>query len=346
MTTELVMNMTMEQIAHCVTNARENEPRLSPKSTIELIVKLNEAIDLPQLISKYELPQYSASLFNEAICATLGRAMSSNGSATYDMTLFGRYWRVISDYCADIPQATLQVGPGGSLGCEALMCMNGVKHAMTLDPFPLMSFDFETFLKALELVVKPAYFLKSLIGPTNPIKIPEVKELDTAKFQLGDSIVEHIFPRYFEDTQLESSSVDFLFSHAVFEHVLDPDACIDEILRVLKPGGVTAHCIDLRDHRDFSHPLAFLEYSERDWAKFMETYCEHDGSIYMNRWRASDFVSAFEARGFEILEVNPEITCSEEYLEKQLPKLDQKYANYDLSDLANISTSIVARRVK
>ena len=65
--------------------------------------------------------------------------------------------------------------------------------------------------------------------------------------------------------------------------------------RLLKPGGFTAHQIDLRDHIDFEKPLEFLKVSGADY-KFTSPY----GT---NRWRRSDFESAFRAAGFRQVDI-------------------------------------------
>jgi ubiquinone/menaquinone biosynthesis C-methylase UbiE len=42
---------------------------------------------------------------------------------------------------------------------------------------------------------------------------------------------------------------------------------VEEIYRVLKPGGVTYHEIDLRDHNYVSGPLGHLQYGDAEWEK-------------------------------------------------------------------------------
>jgi SAM-dependent methyltransferase len=87
---------------------------------------------------------------------------------------------------------------------------------------------------------------------------------------------------------------DFVFSVACFEHFRDPATALSELWRVLRPGGRTAHQIDLRDHRHFDDPLRFLQFDDRTWA-FMHP---SSPSMYQNRWRLSQYVRAFQHRGF------------------------------------------------
>jgi ubiquinone/menaquinone biosynthesis C-methylase UbiE len=72
----------------------------------------------------------------------------------------------------------------------------------------------------------------------------------------------------------DDASVDCIVSHQVFEHVMDYDACLAEVHRVLKPKGVTLHMFPSRYLLIEPHvfvPLATLIRSKawlRLWAAF------------------------------------------------------------------------------
>lgn len=57
---------------------------------------------------------------------------------------------------------------------------------------------------------------------------------------------------------LADSSVDFIYSGAVFEHVATPSRLIKETFRILKNGGKIHHQIDYRDHIFQQSSLFFL----------------------------------------------------------------------------------------
>ncbi|MCK5941056.1 MAG: methyltransferase domain-containing protein [Planctomycetes bacterium] len=86
---------------------------------------------------------------------------------------------------------------------------------------------------------------------------------------------------------------DMCFSTSVFEHLDDPVSVIEEMARIIKPGGLCVHAIDGVDHRHYPrpeiHPLEFLKD-------------DSDATIIYgcNRIRPLEFAPMFEAAGFEI----------------------------------------------
>ena len=94
------------------------------------------------------------------------------------------------------------------------------------------------------------------------------------------------------DPPLHEGSLDLMSSQAVLEHFLDHERVLARLHDLLAPGGVGVHHIDLTDHRRYEepdryHPFSFLAEAD-DWS---------DGLC--NRLRASEFLAAIEAAGFE-----------------------------------------------
>jgi len=92
------------------------------------------------------------------------------------------------------------------------------------------------------------------------------------------------------------ASVDFAFSQAVLEHVRRADfaATLTALRRVLKPGGLSSHVIDLQDHLGGS--LNNLRFD--DW--FWECDRVAGSGFYTNRLRPGDFARAFAVAGFDV----------------------------------------------
>jgi hypothetical protein len=93
-----------------------------------------------------------------------------------------------------------------------------------------------------------------------------------------------------------SESIDFVWSHAVLEHVRRA-ALVDvirELRRVVRDDGVQSHQVDLRDHLGGS--LNNLRFPTRVW--------EHDlfaeSGFYTNRLRLSQFEAFFVQAGFRV----------------------------------------------
>lgn len=100
---------------------------------------------------------------------------------------------------------------------------------------------------------------------------------------------------------LEDRSADAVYSFSVLEHVRAVDAFLDEARRVLRPGGLTLHAIDLRDHFRLEPGedwLRFLRYPDWQWDLMTSRR-----SNWCNRLRAPDwrerFAGRFEVRRFE-----------------------------------------------
>jgi SAM-dependent methyltransferase len=95
---------------------------------------------------------------------------------------------------------------------------------------------------------------------------------------------------------LSDKSIDFVWSQAVLEHFRRgefADYC-REMARVLRPGGVCSHRIDLKDHLGGS--LNNLRFQDAIWeSKFMAT-----SGFYTNRIRYSEMLQAFKDAGFRV----------------------------------------------
>ncbi len=79
---------------------------------------------------------------------------------------------------------------------------------------------------------------------SDPVPIlPEVRQYDGRHLPLPDE------------------SVDIVWSKSVLEHVREPETVVGEVARVLRPGGISCHIIDLRDHLTLG--------TDKDWLRFL-----------------------------------------------------------------------------
>lgn len=334
-------------------------PLPEPESKKENPVSPPNINDIGQIISGSQPGSWDNKAFNYALKSLLERGQEINSSLIYDGGLFSTYFRVIRQYLPELPTRTLEVGPGRSIGASIMLAMRGVKEAHTMDPFPNLNFDIESFAATLRALAQTTSFLNQIAGGngTQPGHDPKVRFQDAVgsfsvpdcslvsdnEFKIGNNRVAHFPQRFFEETRLEGNTYNFIFSHAALEHVRDPQQCIRELGRLLKPGGVTAHQIDLRDHRDFSKPLDFLKESPETWQKIVQEMCKYDGALYMNRWRRSQWIKGFQEQGFEVLEAETNMKWDKSKVMEILPQLDKNY-RHDVDDLESISMFLVAKR--
>lgn len=129
-----------------------------------------------------------------------------------------------------------------------------------------------------------------------------------------------------ESIALPSASCDFLYSNAAMEHVTDPEPAIREFFRILKPGGVTCHTIDMRDHRNFADPFRHLELDHDAW----ETVAA-DLDFPNNRFRNPHYMQCFRSAGFELIRID---RCHPQPDKLTGLRLQAEFAEVDSGELA------------
>ena len=103
-------------------------------------------------------------------------------------------------------------------------------------------------------------------------------------------------------TRLLDASIDACVSTDTFEHIPKDDILeiLEELKRILKPGGIITSKIDYSDH--YSHtddsigPLNFLKFSDYEWKRF------NHKNHYQSRLRHFEYKKLFEDMGFEVTE--------------------------------------------
>jgi ubiquinone/menaquinone biosynthesis C-methylase UbiE len=139
---------------------------------------------------------------------------------------------------------------------------------------------------------------------------------------------------------LPGASLDLICSNNTLEHIPADviAAMFTEFRRLLRPGAVMSHFIDMADHYAlFDRKITrynFLRYPESVWRVF------NNELHYQNRLRLPDFRALHEQRGFEVLEEENR----KEPLEvlRSVP-LTSRFADYAEDDLAVYDTWMVSR---
>jgi SAM-dependent methyltransferase len=104
-------------------------------------------------------------------------------------------------------------------------------------------------------------------------------------------------------TGLAAGSVDLVYSNSVLEHV-PPDGILEllsEARRILRPGGIVAHCVACNDHYAHFDPsisfVNYLKFSDAEWTRWNNEIC------FQNRLRARDILDLVGKAGFQPVKV-------------------------------------------
>lgn len=195
---------------------------------------------------------------------TLGathRSMTTEESVGYIMTVYDRYLRGAKQYgvCWE-SKKVLEVGPGDSLGVALCFVADGAEQVVCLDRF-YSERDARQQAKIYSALCQ---------AMTSQQRDRLFRVLSQRGGQgLVPNTVEYVWGAGIEEASrvLESNTFDVIVSNAVLEHVHNLEAAIAEMRRVLKPGGLVVHEVDLRNHGWFAWkgPLYFLTIHEALW---------------------------------------------------------------------------------
>lgn len=181
-------------------------------------------------------------------------------------------------------KVVMEVGPGESLFSALLAKSYCFKRSLLLDVgnFALPTLD--------------AY--KKLSGwlANEGLPCPSINNCGSI-----DSMLTALDSQYLTDglnslRNLPGECVDFIFSHAVLEHIRKSEfiETSKEFWRILKSGGVSSHVIDFTDHLEQS--INNLRFSDRFW----EAEWVASSGFYTNRLRLGEMTRIFEDRGFKV----------------------------------------------
>jgi SAM-dependent methyltransferase len=185
-------------------------------------------------------------------------------------------------------KVVLEIGPGLNFGSTLYLTCFGAR-ALVVDPY-LAAWDDEYHPRFYAL-------LRDAI-------LKEAPEQDITPFNrilayggYDPDILKPVLASLEELETIASSSVDYVFSNAVLEHIYDPQRAFKSLARITRPGGMGFHQVDFRDHRNMDTPLEFLLLTDADFVKLAEE-CHYECG---NRWRPYEYEELFRRVGFEIV---------------------------------------------
>lgn len=177
----------------------------------------------------------------------------------------------------------LELGPGDSIFTAVIAKAMGANRVWLVDSGAFAVTDISKYQELFAFLRKRGFALTNILNPQSFSEV--LNQCNAAYFTSGVSSLNRI----------DDQSVDFCFSNAVLEHIPKSDMALlaQELKRVLKPGGICVHRVDLQDH--LSGQLNNLRFSEEVW----ESSLFRHAGFYTNRIRYTDMVALFEQAGFD-----------------------------------------------
>jgi SAM-dependent methyltransferase len=220
---------------------------------------------------------------------TIYDGMNQNGSSLYDLLVVFRclrkYISLIGENITN--QRVLEIGSSKHLGLPLILLLAGCRHYSASNVFPV---DKSIERSQIDLL----YLIMSALLDIDKTRLDEIliqSERDK-KTIFHPDFYSDLSPTPAEQITVASDSMDGVFSISVLEHVTNPEKVLQNTFRMLKPGGWFCHTIDLRDHSDFTQPLAFLKYSAEEY--------KTKTAATENRLRATNLSGLFKKIGLTI----------------------------------------------
>jgi SAM-dependent methyltransferase len=202
------------------------------------------------------------------------RATGGTDSARYCYTVWLRHLILANAGAArlGVPRVGAELGPGDSVGIGLAALLSGAEQYYAFDvvAYPDLRRNLAVFEGLLELFreraplpaegefadmqprVPDTRFPTTLLEETRmgaslaPERVASIRASLENPAAPGSRVVYRA--PWTDDARIESGSVDYIFSQAVLEHVVDLPAVYAAMRRWLKPDGLMSHQIDYRCH--------------------------------------------------------------------------------------------------
>lgn len=208
--------------------------------------------------------------------------LGTGGSPEYSFSVWIRHLKKVYDQgISTIPAIVAELGPGSTLGVGIAALLSGSKTYIALD---VQNYIYkESLLNDFDEMVKifkerrnvngefPSHILtESLLAET--LKESRIKEIrdEIERYGENSKFIKYYAP-WTDDKLIVYSSVDFILSQCVLEHVEELENCYIAMDKWLKPGGYSSHLVDFQCHEFTRHWNGHWAYSESEWEKVKGT---------------------------------------------------------------------------
>jgi SAM-dependent methyltransferase len=278
------------------------------------------------------------------------------GSVDYIDRVFNDYLRYGGIEAADLQgKAVLELGPGESYGVALRFLAAGARHVQAVERVLAWS-DPDHQRQIYTAIVEG-------LAPAERERAEAVLDFsaEAVRFDPAALSVREGLPFEQAAADLPDGGFDLIVSRAVVEHIFDTDTAFAEMARLLAPGGVLAHKIDIEDHGLFTgaglHPLTFMTIPGPLYRLMIENTGQPNRKPlpYYRRLMeklgldARFYVTNLIGRGAEVvphLEVLPaaELAAPEALVEEIRPQLVEPFRSMTAADLSVSGVFLIARR--
>lgn len=244
------------------------------------------------------------------------------------------------------PDTTLELGSGWYPVIPVYFFLVGSKAIYTMDINLLTNKKriFQTIKKYVEFIDSNSKEAEKLFLPD---RINALKRIFSLNYNTIDEILKELNIQYIvsdaRKTGFSENSFNLIHSNNTFEHIY-PEILKDiliEFFRILKPGEIMSHSIDLSDH--FSHydrsitNYNFLRFSQKQWNLI-------DNCVQpQNRMRVSEYENMFSQLGISFQIDNIRFGKNEEITGL---KLDSFYKTMPLEKLLVTHCRFISKKTK
>ncbi|MFM2130065.1 MAG: hypothetical protein RL477_1611 [Pseudomonadota bacterium] len=202
----------------------------------------------------------------------------------YAVAVFDRHYRAAGSPAPGF--SFLELGPGDSLSSAVIGKAYGASRCWLVDAGAYASRDMDVYRRLADHLARARP--EADLGAVR-------RAGDVAALLVACNAV------YLEDglaglRRVPDASCDLIFSQAVLEHVPRAEFAqtLTEMRRILKPGGVSTHQVDFRDH--LAGGLNNLRFSQSLWEK---PWFARRSGFYTNRLRAGEMTAMMAGAGFD-----------------------------------------------
>jgi SAM-dependent methyltransferase len=233
----------------------------------------------------------------------------NDNAVDYALQVTRNYLAMLSQRAIGVERAKiLEIGPGADFAAQLVLASLGAEVTLA-----------DRFLARWDAEFHPGFyrvFLDRWDGPNAAIEAVLARGSYDGVLRLLPEPAEAM-------TGIADGSMDLVLSNAVLEHVRDMKSVAREMARITRPGGVQAHQVDCRYHRDFSRPLDHLLIAEAEFAAERE----RTGCVHGTQMRLQEIAECFAAE-FWIDEIEPNAFAEPDYLDALRLRLEGRFAAF------------------